>query len=103
MQTYPKKRIEIIIEAPLRKRLTDLLDRHEVNGYTVLPAIAGRGVDTHWHREGQVTPVGQMVMVVCIVDPSRSDAIVESIYKLLSRQFGIVSLSDVEVIREEKF
>ena len=103
MQTHPKKRIEIIIEAPLRKRLVDLLNRNAVKGYTVLPAAAGGGLETSWHREGQVTDAGQMVMVVCIVDQGQADAIVEAVYELLSRHHGIVSLSDVEVIRSERF
>ena len=103
MQTHPKKRIEIVVEAPLRKRLLRLLDREGVNGYTVLPAIAGRGDETDWQREGQVSLAGQMLMVVCIVDPSRADEIIEAVYNLLSHQYGIVTLSDVEVIRGEKF
>lgn len=103
MQSHRKKRIEIIIEAPLRTRLADLLNRTGVEGYTVLPAIAGRGVETDWHREGQVTTAGQMIMVVCIVDPEQADEIVEAVYGMLSRHHGIVSLSDVEVIRRERF
>ena len=102
MQSHRKKRIEIIIEAPLRTRLADLLNRTGVEGYTVLPAIAGRGVETDWHREGQVTTAGQMIMVVCIVDPGEAEAILEAVYELLSRRQGIVSLSDVEVIRADE-
>lgn len=103
MQTHRKRRIEIIIEAPLQKRLVDLLNRHAVKGYTVLPAAAGGGLETTWHREGQVSVAGQMIMVVCIVDPEQADEIVEAVYGMLSRHHGIVSLSDVEVIRRERF
>ena len=103
MQTYRKKRIEIIIEAPLQNRLVDVLHRQAVKGYTILPVAAGGGLDTNWRRGGQVSTAGQMVMVVCIVDPAEADAIVEAVYGLLQRQYGIVSLSDVEVIRGERF
>ena len=103
MQTHQKKRIEIIIEAPLQKRLLDLLNRYEVKGYTVLPVAAGGGIETSWQRGGQVSAAGQMVMVVCIVDPGQAETIVEGVYGLLTRQHGIVSLSDVEVIRGERF
>ena len=103
LETHPKKRIEIVVEAPLRKRLLTLLDREGVNGYTVLPAIEGRGEETDWQRDGQVSLAGQMLMVVCIVDPSRADEVVEAVYNLLARQFGIVTISDIEVIRGEKF
>lgn len=103
METHLKKRLEIIVEAPLRKRLIDLLDRSDVRGYTVLPALAGRGGEVNWRREGQVTAAGQMLMVVCIVDPARAEELVEAVYGFLSRHHGIVSLSDVEVVRTEKF
>ncbi|HAJ21764.1 MAG TPA: transcriptional regulator, partial [Rhodospirillaceae bacterium] len=38
-QTYPKKRLSIIIEAPFLNRLLDLLDGLDVPGYTALPAL----------------------------------------------------------------
>ena len=103
MQTHRKKRIEIVIEAPLLKRLIELLERSTVGGFTVLPALAGHGHEGSWAREGQVSSAGQMIVVVCIVDPGRAEEIVESVYELLSRQIGIITISDVEVIRPEKF
>ena len=103
MQTHRKKRIEIVIEAPLQRRLTELLETNKVRGFTVLPAIAGHGEEGSWQRAGQVSDAGRMVIVVCVVDPGRADEIVEAIYALLSRQIGIVTISDVEVIRTDKF
>ena len=41
MQTYPKKRIDIIIEMPLLRRVTERFDKAGVSGYSVLPVIAG--------------------------------------------------------------
>ncbi|MEO0945680.1 MAG: transcriptional regulator, partial [Pseudomonadota bacterium] len=35
MDTYDAKRVEIIIEAPLERRLTDALNAAGVSGYTV--------------------------------------------------------------------
>ena len=43
IQTYPKKRLSIIIETPFLKRLGALLDERGVAGYTVVPALAGKG------------------------------------------------------------
>ena len=100
---HAKKRIEIILEAPALHRLTDRLDQAGVTGYTVMPALAGRGQDGSWSREGQVGEAGRMVAVICIVDPAKSDAVLERIYALLSRQIGIVSVADVHVIRADHF
>ncbi len=103
MQTYPKKRIEIMVEAPVMNRILSILDEHEAPGYTVFPAVAGRGVDGSWHRDGLVGRVGSVVQIICIVDASRADSILEPLFKLVSRQIGIVTISDVEVIRSEHF
>lgn len=103
LPTHPKKRIEIIIEAPAAGRLLELLDGHAVTGYTVLPALAGRGHDGTWHRDDSFNNASHMVCIVCIMDERKSDAVLEAIYPVVSRQIGIVSISDVEVVRRDHF
>ncbi|MEO1201032.1 MAG: DUF190 domain-containing protein [Pseudomonadota bacterium] len=103
LPTYPKKRLEIVVELPVLNRLLDLLDREAVTGYTVLPALAGRGADGSWRREGLVTEAGRMVVVFCILDANRVEVVLQAVYKLVSRQIGIVSVSDVEVVRSDHF
>ncbi|MBX9682831.1 MAG: DUF190 domain-containing protein [Hyphomicrobium sp.] len=103
MQTYPKKRIDIMVEAPLMKRVLTLLDQQGVTGYTVLPALAGRGIDGSWHRDGLVGRVGSVVQIFCILDEARVDAVIEPLFDLVSRQIGIVTISDVQVIRKDHF
>lgn len=103
MQTYPKKRIEIMVEAPLMNRIIKILDECETGGYTVLPALAGRGKDGSWHRDGLVGRVGSVVQVVVILDESRVDAVLTPLFELVSRQIGIVTISDVQVVRPDHF
>lgn len=103
MKTYPKKRIEIVVEAPVLNRLLDLLDKLAVTGYTVTPAIAGRGRGGSWRREGLVGEAGRLIAVFCILDESRVDAVLEPVFQLVSRQIGIVTVSDVMVVRPEHF
>lgn len=103
MQTYPKKRIDIMVEAPLMQRVLNLLDQQGVSGYTVLSALAGRGQDGAWHRDGVVGRAGALVTIFCIVDEARVDEVLEPLFKLVSRQIGIVTVSDVQVIRPTHF
>ncbi len=103
MKTHLKKRIDIMVEAPLMQRVLNLLDQQNVSGYTVLPVLAGRGKDGAWHRDGVVGRAGALVMIFCIVDEQRMDDVLEPLYKLVSRQIGIVTVSDVQVIRAEYF
>ena len=103
MKTYPKKRIDIMIEAPLMKRVIDLLDGTGVGGYTVLPVLAGRGQDGAWHRDGVVGRAGALVMIFCILDEENVDAVLKPLFDLVSRQIGIVTVSDVQVVRPDYF
>ena len=103
METFVKKRIDIMVEAPLMNRMIEILEREEVGGYTVVPAIAGRGKSGAWHRDGQVGRVGAVVQIFCIVDESRIDEILRPIFELVAQQIGIVTVSDVRVIRPDNF
>ncbi len=103
MQTFAKKRLDIVIEVPMLRRLLDLMDQLQVSGYTVIPAIAGRGKDGTWHREATVGDAGRMVVVQCILDEARIEAILKPVFQLVSTQIGIVSICDVEVVRPEHF
>ena len=97
MKTYPKKRIDIMVEAPLMTRVLAILDDQKVSGYTVVPAIAGRGNDGSWHRDGLVGRAGAVVQIFCIMDESRVGPVLEPLFKLVSRQIGIVKIGRAHV------
>lgn len=103
MKTHLKKRIDIMVEAPLMQRVINLLDEQKVGGYTVLPVLAGRGKDGAWHRDGVVGRAGALVMIFCILDETRVNEVLAPLYAMISRQIGIVTVSDVQVIRAEMF
>ena len=103
MKNYPKKRIEIIIEAPLSRRMTEQLDRAGVTGYSIIPLIGGKGLSGSWSSEGQIGRASGMVAIVCITDGALADAVLEQIFQIVHRQMGVVSMSDVAVIRPEHF
>jgi PII-like signaling protein len=101
--THAKKRIEIILEAPALHRLTDRLDRAGVTGYTILPALAGRGRGGAWSGEGLAGDAGRLVMVISIVDAGKVDSVLEGVQGVLARQIGILTVSDVQVLRADHF
>ncbi|MFK8033153.1 MAG: DUF190 domain-containing protein [Hyphomicrobiales bacterium] len=103
MKTFSKKRMEIIVEEPILRRLTDALVEANVTGYTILPALGGRGSEGPWHRENALSAAGHMVVLVCILDETLVEKVLEAAYRIVSRQIGIVTISDVEVVRPELF
>jgi nitrogen regulatory protein PII len=102
MQTHTAKRVEIVIEAPLERRLTEALTKAGVTGYTVLPVLGGSGRSGQWTREGQVGRSG-MVAVICLIRPGRLDTLIEAAFAVVERHIGVVSITDCEVLRAERF
>jgi nitrogen regulatory protein PII len=102
MQTHRAKRVEIIIEAPMETRLTEALTRAGVTGFTVLPVLGGSGRSGRWSREGQVGRAG-MVAVICLIRPERLDGLLDAAFAVVERHIGVVSVSDAEVLRAERF
>ncbi|NRB00732.1 MAG: transcriptional regulator [Rhodobacteraceae bacterium] len=103
MQTHQAKRVEIMIEAPMERRLTEALVEAGVTGFTVLPVRGGSGRSGQWSRAGQISPAGGMVAVVCLIKPERLDAMLEAAFAVVERHIGVVSITDAEVLRAERF
>jgi len=103
MQTHSAKRVEITIEAPMERRLTEALDAAGITGYTLLPVLGGSGRSGAWSREGQVSRAGGMVMLVCIVREERLDLLLQAAFNMLERHIGVVCVTDCDVLRAERF
>jgi nitrogen regulatory protein PII len=103
MRMHPAKRVEIIIETVMERRLTAALERAGVTGYTVLPVQGGGGRSGPWSREGQVGLAGGMVAVVCLVRAERLDTLLDAIFAVVDRHIGVVCVTDAQVVRAERF
>ncbi|MDE0983371.1 MAG: DUF3240 family protein [Yoonia sp.] len=102
MEMHDAKRVEIMIEAPLERRLTDALHAAEVTGFTVLPVLGGSGRSGRWSRDGQVGRAG-MVAVICLIKPERLDTLLEAAFAVVEPHIGLVSITDAQVLRAERF
>ena len=102
MEMHDAKRVEIMIEAPLERRLTDALHAAEVTGFTVLPVLGGSGRSGRWSRDGQVGRAG-MVAVICLIKPERLDTLLEEAFAVVEPHIGVVSITDAQVLRAERF
>lgn len=103
MQTHTAKRIEITIEAPMQRRLTEALQAADITGYTLLPVLGGSGRSGEWSREGQVSSAGGMVQLICILREEKLEQLLEAVLPVLNRHIGVVCVTDCEVLRAERF
>jgi hypothetical protein len=44
-----------------------------------------------------------MVQVICIIRPERVDALLKAAFAVVERHIGVVSVTDCEVLRAERF
>ncbi len=103
MEMHKAKRVAIIIEAPMERRLTEALKAADVTGFSILPVRGGSGRSGDWSSEGQVGRAGGMLQVICIIRPERLDAMLEGVFAVVERHIGVVTVSDCEVLRAERF
>lgn len=103
MQTFPKKQITVICELPLVRRVIKTLDDAGVSGYTQFDAASGRGSEGNWNRDGLIGESGRMAMIVTILPVEEADDVLAKIYDLIEPQMGIVTVANVQVLRDEIF
>jgi len=103
METHRRKQVMVICEAPVAGRVTRALDHVPVGGYTVIPALSGFGSEGRWERSGLVGDAGRMVVIVSVMSEEQAATALERIYETIEPQMGIVTVSDVEVLRPERF
>lgn len=103
MQTHDAKRVAIIIEAPMAKRLTKAMHAADVTGYSILPVLGGSGRSGQWSGAGHIGTANDMVQVVCIVREEKLDGLIDAVFGVVDKHIGVVSISDCQVLRAERF
>lgn len=103
MKLHAAKRVAIIIEAPMQERLTNAMEQAGVTGYSVLPVLAGSGQSGTWSADDRIGKAGGLVQVICIIRPEAIDHLIEHAFPLVERHIGIITVTDCQVLRPERF
>jgi nitrogen regulatory protein PII len=101
IETVVRKRIEILTDTALVKRVTAAIDKVGITGWTVTPVSAGKGREGKW-REERVMGTDK-VFVLTIAPQDKAMALAEDIAPMLTSHGFLLSMWDVEVIRGERF
>jgi nitrogen regulatory protein PII len=100
------KKVTIITEAIIEAQVINLLNAHNVKGYTIYRDLAGKGARGIRSGSGVVEKFGKNVRIETIVSSEeRAQTIMEAIYtKFLAEKYaGIIYVEDIRVVRPEKF
>lgn len=101
IETVIRKRIEILADGPLVKRVTAAIEAAGITGWTVLPVTAGSGRDGRWHEE-RVTGADK-ALVLTIASADKAAALAEALAPVLTSHGLLLTMWDIEVIRGERF
>lgn len=102
MQTVQRKRIEILADAPLVPAIVAALRRAEIGGHSVLPVLSGGGRSGSWSEE-RLTGAETKQLVWAIASEEHSAQFVDAVAPLLSSHRLLLTISDVAVVRGERF
>jgi len=100
--THHRTKVEIIIDRPHLRRMTDVLDRHRVPGYSVFSSLEGKGSRGAWHK-ARLTDADDRALIVAVTSDETANAILSELAELFEEIPGVVFASDVRVIRSERF
>ena len=97
-----RRKIEILVDAPLVRRVVAAAEAVGVTGYTLLPTLGGRGQGGTW-SDDQVTGTEAKVMFIAITNDQRATALIDALAPLLESHGLLLASSLVDVVRAEKF
>jgi len=100
--TERRKKVDILADRPLARRIIQIIERSGVTGYTVLPVAEGGGYRGTW-SDDQVSGASAKTLIFTITTPAKAAEIVEALTPLLETHSLRVWLTDVEVIRPDRF
>ncbi|MEM1032115.1 MAG: hypothetical protein AAGN82_17325 [Myxococcota bacterium] len=106
MQAMPtitsRKKLELIVDRAHLRRFIETLERSGVRGYTVLESTSGKGTRGAWLPD-RLTDATDRVVVVAVAHPDAADHVLEDLGALFEELPGVAFVSDVQVLRPERF
>lgn len=101
LETIVRKRIEILADSVLVRRVTSAIDAAGISGWSILPVTSGKGESGPWTEERVMGT--DKVLVVAIANSAKAATLAEALRPILTSHGLLLTMWDVEVIRGEKF
>ena len=74
-----------------------------VSGYTLYPTVGGEGEFGRWLDDQVTGGAGSKILFVTISDDESTDRLLQALVPLLDEYGLMITVSNVEVIRAERF
>lgn len=100
--TITRRKIEILVDAPLLRRVRQLSFEVGVTGYTLLPTLGGDGHQGRWLDDQVTGGAGSKVVFTTIVSDEPAERFLSALEPLLDEYGLMITCSHVEVMRAEE-
>lgn len=102
IETTPRERIEVLVDAPLAPTLARLAEEAGITGHTLLRTESGRGRHGEW-SEDLISGATAKYIFLTIANEDAASRFIDRLVPLLDSHGLIVLRSTVDVIRAERF
>jgi hypothetical protein len=100
--TFTRRRVEILIDTPLAPRLIQAAADAGIAGYTLIPVQSGAGRGGAW-RDDSVSGAQAKTIFLTIASADKAARFVDMLAPNLEDYGMLLTMSDVEVVRGDRF
>ncbi|MCW1401266.1 hypothetical protein OKA06_02555 [Novosphingobium sp. MW5] len=102
IQTFTRKRIDILVDAPLSDWLAEQAEHAGIAHHSLLPVHSGVGRSGAWRDDDGFGSVAKR-MFVAVSNEEKVGALLERLAPQIESYGLVITVYDVEVIRGERF
>ncbi|MGE0207051.1 MAG: transcriptional regulator [Candidatus Babeliales bacterium] len=95
----PALKVEIIVEAVSQPKIIALLDKLQINGYSIIKDVTGRGTHGTCDAE-EISDIFKNIYIIVICTQEQSTPLLEGMRPLIKKYGGIVFTSTVSVLKK---
>ncbi|MDH4187352.1 MAG: DUF190 domain-containing protein [Nitrospira sp.] len=103
LMLHPMKEIRVIVAGEHRPFVTELLDRVNATGYTVIGNVSGKGHSGLREAHFMFSEQESLEIIMTVVPEEKVEPILAGLRPLFDRHSGVMFVSDVAVSRQEYF
>jgi nitrogen regulatory protein PII len=100
---HPMKEVRVIVAGEHRPFVTELLDKVNASGYTIIGSISGKGHHGVHEAHFMFSEQESQVMIMAVVPADKVEPILAGLRPLFERYSGVMFVSDVAVSRQDYF
>ena len=103
LELNPMKEFRVIVAGEHRAFVTDLLDRVNATGYTIIGNVSGKGHHGVSEAHFMFSEQESLEMIMTVVPDEKVEPILAGLRPLFDRHSGVMFVTDVAVSRQEYF